>query len=360
MVGVQQILQWTGGRVVNFAPTDVPARSIERMAPLAGSLPTDLCFFFSKEYQSQLATAKPGVLITGEPFVEPLRASGLPVWQQSVIIACTDPYFAMARVSGKFASLQEFDESKDQGSGRGVVHPTAVVHPGAQVAASACIGPYCVVEQDAVVGEGARLVSHVYLGRGSVVGARSVIFPQVTIYHHCRVGDDVRIHSGTVIGADGFGYAPEKFEGRILRHEKIYHFGGVSIGNEVEIGALSAVDRGTLEDTVIEDFVKIDNFVQVAHNSVIHRGAVMCGCSGVAGGSEVGRFAYLGGRATVVNKAKIGDGAMVGSACVVTKDVAAGEQVAGFPQRPLQEHLKVQAHLSRLLRSNKKREKEES
>jgi UDP-3-O-[3-hydroxymyristoyl] glucosamine N-acyltransferase len=348
MFSLDQILQWTGGHVVNREVGRDACEGVSRISALRGAREGDLCFFFSKEYQHELSDSRPGILITGEKFVGALSASGLPLWSASVVVACRDPYLAMARVSAQFAGLNESREFGEISQG---IHPTAVVHPSAKLADGASVGPHCVVERDAVIGENSRLVAGVFLGVGSTIGRDCLIFPHVTIYHGCRIGDRARIHSGVVIGSDGFGYAPEKSEGKAVGHAKIHHLGGVVIGSDVEIGACTAVDRGTIGDTLIEDLVKIDNLVQVGHNSVLRKGAVLCGMSGVAGGSTVGRFAYLGGRAIVINKAEVGDGSMLAADTVVTKDVGPGEQVAGSPHRPLREHLKIQAKLSRMLES---------
>ena len=357
MFSLEQILEWSGGRLVDAgaaAPTSV---GVARMAPLRGSGPRDVCFFFSKDYQHELAEARPGILVTGEPFVEPLRASGLPLWKASVIVACADPYLALARIS---AGISAASPQRESGPAREGIHPTAVVDASAKVGPGASIGPHCVVEADAEIGSGTRVLAGSYIGPGSVIGRDGLVFPRVTVYHGCRIGDRVRLHSGVVIGSDGFGYAPIRIDGKVAGHEKIHHLGGVVIGDDVEIGAGTAVDRGTLGDTVIESLVKIDNLVQVGHNSILRRGAVLCGMSGTAGGSVIGRFAYLGGRAIVINKAEVGDGAMLAADSVVTKDVAAGEQVAGSPHRPLREHLRLQARLSRLVAAPREKKGEQA
>ncbi len=353
ILSLEEILAGSGGRVVN-APSDslLVTLSIRRLSGLRGATSGDLCFFFSRDYESDIPRALPGVLVTGELFVEPLRSSGALLWTKSVVVACPDPYLAMARLSRRFAEVQG---DLEPGLPNGGVHPTAVIHSQARVAASAWIGPNCVIERGASIGENTRLVSGVYVGEEVSIGAGGLIFSNVSIYRRTRIGDRVRLHSGAVIGSDGFGYAPVREGGKVVGHEKIHHLGAVVIGNDVEIGACSAVDRGTLEDTQIEDEVKIDNLVQVGHNSVLKRGAVLCGMSGVAGSSVVGRFAYLGGRAIVINKAEVGDGALLGADCVVTKDVQAGEQVAGSPHRPLRDYLKIQAILGRMLKAPKKK-----
>jgi len=349
----REILGWLpDARVVNAEAcgADLDRLSVGAMAPLGGSRAGDLAFFFSKEYQSEVAQARPGILVTGEPFVAPIQKSGLPIWSSSLIISCPDPYLAMAMLSGRFArSFSVKDRSKTEGPAEPAIHTSAVVHASAKLGQDVKVGPLCVVEAGAEIGDRTILHPGCVIGAGVRIGAESEIFPNVSIYSGSVIGTHVRIHSGTVIGSDGFGYAPIREGGVVVGHEKIHHLGGVKIGDHVEIGANSCVDRGTLGDTVIEDHVKADNLVQIAHNAIAREGSILCGCSGLAGGSVLGRFAYLGGQACVVNKAIVGDGAMVGAASLITKDVAPGESVAGSPQRPLKEHLRANAYLNRMI-----------
>lgn len=347
MFTARRILEWLGmGRVANAEAcgADLDRVSVDAMSTLTGSGPSHLCFFFNKEYQSELPGARPGILVTGEPFITPLEKAGLPLWKSTLVISAPDPYWAMARLSALFAGATETGKLAATH-----VHPSAVVDPSARIATGVSVGANCVIEAGASIGEGTRLHPGCVIGAGVVIGSQGEIFPNVTIYPGTRIGTHVRVHSGTVIGSDGFGYAPVKQGSQVVGHEKIHHLGGVKIGNHVEIGANSCVDRGTLGDTIIEDHVKADNLVQIAHNAVAREGAILCGCSGLAGGSVLGRFAYLGGQACVVNKATVGDGALVGAASLITKDVGSGEQVAGSPQRPLKEHLKVNAYLNRMI-----------
>lgn len=352
MFSAREVLDWlaaggelTAARVANplGAARGLDSISVEGMAPLQGSSAHQLCFFFSKEYQSDLPSASPGILITGEQFVAPLEKSGLSIWSHSLILVCRDPYLAMARASALFAG-----EGKAKNA-QGSIHPTAVVSPDARLGAGVRVGPHCVIESGVEIGAGSTLHAGVFLAKGVKIGEGCEFFPHVTVYSGTVMGSFVRIHASSVIGADGFGYAPRRVAGQVVGHEKIHHLGGVKIGSHVEIGANSCVDRGTLGDTVIEDYVKADNLVQIAHNAWAKEGSILCGCSGLAGGSILGRYAYLGGQACVVNKAVVGDGAMIGAASLITKDVPPGGQVAGSPQRPLREHLKVNAYLNRLI-----------
>jgi UDP-3-O-[3-hydroxymyristoyl] glucosamine N-acyltransferase len=215
------------------------------------------------------------------------------------------------------------------------------------------------------VGEGCVLYPGVYVGAGAVLGQRCVIFPNVTIYEAVRVGNDVRIHAGSVLGSDGFGYAPRTRLGadgkpEVTGHQKIYHLGGVVIGDGVEIGALTCIDRGTIEDTVVEKSAKIDNQVHLGHNSRVGEGAVVCGATALAGNASIGAWAYVGGLVGITNHVHVGERAKVAALSLLSKDVPAGVTVSGNPQREHSEYLKVNAMLSRLLKDKKKNQGEKS
>lgn len=344
MLSVGEILRTVaraGGRIANASDPQVElAKGISGMAPLVSATSDQISFFFNKEYQSALLTCKAGVLITGEAFVGPLSQSGLPLWRNSTVIACKDPYLAMALVSEKLAR----DEVRRPG-----IHPTAIIDETVELGSRVSVGPYCVVESGAKLGSGTILTSHCYVGAGTEVGERAILYPNVVVYDQCVIGARVRIHSGTVIGADGFGYAPVKDEqGKVQDHQKIWHVGKVVIGDDVEIGAHVSIDRGTFDDTRIGSKAKIDNQVQIGHNVQIGEGAVICGKAGLAGSSKVGSFAYVGGLAGIGNGIEIGERANVGGMSSVNKDVPPGLSVMGQPAREVRVHLKLQAELSKL------------
>lgn len=356
---VAQILEWTSGRLVNAEAIGSTLAEIfvNRPAPLAGSQSGDCCFFFSKDYQSEVLSASPGVLITAEPFVAPLQASGLPVWKTSAIIACRDPYFALALLSEKFSAYRASKIFAQTLPSESSVHTSAVVSPLAKVGLGVRIGPHCVIEDGAEIGARSVLYPGVYVGRDVKIGEDCEIFPSVTLYDLTQIGNRVRIHASSVIGADGFGYVP-KFEGGVpVEHQKIFHLGRVVISDDVEIGASSMVDRATFGETFIGPKVKIDNHVHVGHNSVLHEGAILCGGVGLAGGTVIGKFAYIGGMAGIGNKAVVGDYAKIGAMSMVDKDVPVNGTSVGNPPRTHRDHFKAHAILNRLVaeRDRKKR-----
>ena len=223
------------------------------------------------------------------------------------------------------------------------VHPTAVVAPDARVDPSASIGPYAVLGRGASVGAGAVVHAHVVVGDGCEVGAGAVLHPHVVLYRRTRVGERTVVHAGTVLGADGFGYASQEGGPR-----KIPQVGDVALEAEVEIGALSAVDRALLGTTRIGAGTKIDNLVQVGHNVAIGRGAIVCGQAGIAGSAVLEDGVVVAGQAGVAGHLRVGQGARVASKSAVYEDVAPGSTVAGIPAVPIGAWRRQQALLRRL------------
>jgi UDP-3-O-[3-hydroxymyristoyl] glucosamine N-acyltransferase len=358
---VSEILALTQGRLANEGElgSAIGGIRVERPAPLASAGAGDVAFFFSREYEKEVVGTRAGVLITGEAFVKPIQAAKPPFWGKTAVIACKDPYLALAILSEKFA--QSLSPSAHLAStGDGIIHPTAVVHPTAKVAKSVSVGAHSVVEADAVIGEGSVVYPGCYIGPKVSIGERCVLFPGVKIYEWCRIGNRVRLHAGAVIGSDGFGYAPIRDGAKVVGHQKIYHVGKVVIGDDVEVGANTCVDRGTFDDTILERNVKLDNLVQVGHNARLEEGAVVCGKTGLAGSTRLGRYCYVGGLTGVANKVHIGDGASVAALTLVSKDVPAYGTALGNPQRAQGEHFKAHALLNRLLSDRKKAPKKET
>lgn len=361
-LGLSEVLQVTGGRFVN---SDVIGdRALKIAVTGASALGTaregTIAFFFSKDFQAELLTAQPSVLITGEPFVQPIQASGLPLWNKTAIIACADPYYAMAKLSRRLAKLHDSSVLGRPVAGPAVVHPSAVIDPTVKLADGVRIGPNCVVEAGAEIGEGTELFPSVYIGPGARLGKFCVIFPNVTIYEWTEIGNRVRIHSGSVVGADGFGYAPKLEAGVPVSHEKIYHLGRVVIEDEVELGANVLIDRATFGETRIGKQAKLDNAVHIGHNSRIGEGVIMCGMSATAGGTTIEKFVYVGGKVGIGNKAVVGPYAKIGAMSIVDKDIPAGGSAVGNPQRTHRDHFKAHAILNRLVAENdRKKEKKE-
>jgi UDP-3-O-[3-hydroxymyristoyl] glucosamine N-acyltransferase len=264
----------------------------------------------------------------------------------------------MALLSEKFAgALSTVAHPPGASRGDSRIHASAVIHASAKIAAGVQVGAHCVIEAEARIGAGSVLYPGCYVGPSCSLGEDCVLFPGVTLYEWTELGKRVRIHAGAVLGSDGFGYAPVKAPGAeggkpgVVGHQKIYHLGRVVVGDDVEIGANSCVDRSTFGETRIDRNSKLDNLVHLGHNARLEEGAIVCGGTCLAGNASVGKYAYVGGLTGVANQVHVGDGASVGALTLVTKDVPPGSTAVGNPQREYREHFKAHATLSRLVKS---------
>jgi UDP-3-O-[3-hydroxymyristoyl] glucosamine N-acyltransferase len=303
-------VSWTLGELARRVDGEVhgdPHRRVERVRPLDDAGPDDLSFVSSGKFLAAARRSAAGALLV---------ARSAPVLDRDQI-RVADPGRALATV------LELFHPRARPAAG---VHPTAVVADGARVDPGATIGPFAVVGSGTTIAEGAVIHAHVVVGEGCAVGAGTVLHPHVVLYPGVRLGAGVEVHAGAVLGADGFGYASSR-EG----HHKIPQVGGLELGDDVEIGALSAIDRGALVDTRVGAGSKIDNLVQVGHNVQIGRHALLCGQAGVAGSAKLGDFVVLAGQVGVADHVEIGDGVQVASKSAVLSDLPAGEQFAGIP-----------------------------
>lgn len=226
-----------------------------------------------------------------------------------------------------------------------VIHPTAVVHPGAEVAADAIIGPHAVIERGATVGAGTFIGAGVFVGDGVAIGSACYLHSHVSLYPGVRVGNRVILHSGVVIGSDGFGYV---FDGQ--KHAKFPQLGRVIIEDDVEIGSNTTVDRGSLGTTRIGQGTKIDNLVQIAHNVHLGKHCVVAAQTGISGSCEIGDYVVIGGQVGFGDHVRVEDGATIGSQAGILpgKIVRKGSIQWGTPARPLPEFKKMYAHFASL------------
>jgi UDP-3-O-[3-hydroxymyristoyl] glucosamine N-acyltransferase len=282
-----------GGRLVGGAGV-----LIEQVGSLEHAGPRHIAFFSGPRYRAQLAATRAGAVI-----VPPAAA------QQTRLprIVSDNPYAYFARI----ARLLNPAPTPEAG-----VHATAQVDPTARVAASARVEAGAVVGAGAELGERAWLGAGCYLGEGASVGEDSRLYPSVTVYAHCRLGARVVVHAGAVIGADGFGMASE--EGRWV---KLPHIGRVLVGDDVEIGANTTIDRGTVDDTVIEEGVKLDNLIQIGHNCRIGAHTAMAGCVGIAGSAVIGRHCTVGGASVILGHLSLCDGVHVSAGTVISHSI---------------------------------------
>jgi UDP-3-O-[3-hydroxymyristoyl] glucosamine N-acyltransferase len=230
---------------------------------------------------------------------------------------CPDPYLAYARLT-QWWRAQGVEHREPS------IHPSAVVDPSAQVDPAASVGALAVIAADAVIGRGAVIGPHTVVEARARVGAHTRLAARVVIGHDCVIGEQGIVHAGVVVGADGFGFAPSAGG-----WEKIEQLGAVRIGDRVEIGANTCIDRGALDDTVIENGVKLDNLIQIGHNVHVGENAAMAGCVGVAGSARIGARCTLGGGAIVLGHLELVDDVHVSAATVVTRSIRKPGQYSG-------------------------------
>ncbi|MDP1901233.1 MAG: UDP-3-O-(3-hydroxymyristoyl)glucosamine N-acyltransferase [Rubrivivax sp.] len=287
--------------------------TITRIGPLEAADGQTLSFLANPHYKAQLATSGAGCVIVGPAMRDAAVARG-------ATIVCTDPYLAFARLTQWWAAQTRAPAERG-------VHPAAVVEAGAVIDSTASVGALAFVGRGARIGPGAVIGPHSHVGAGAWVGEGTVLKPRVVVGEDCRIGRRGIIHSGAVIGADGFGFAPS--EGR---WEKIEQLGAVAIGDDVEIGANTCIDRGALQDTVLEDGVKLDNLVQIAHNVHVGAHCAFAGCAGVAGSSRIGRHCTFGGGAMILGHLEIVDHVHITAATVISRSIHKPGQYSGsFP-----------------------------
>ncbi len=279
-----------------------PNLLIERLAPLESAGAADLSFLSHPKYQNKLDASAAACVIVGPAAAEAALRRGS-------CIVVDDPYFYFARVT-------QLWKRQHRPPVASAIHPTAFIDPLARLAPDVAVGAFASVEAHAVLGAGVCIGPHTVIGREAKVGAGTNLAARVTVGEGCVMGERCVVHSGAVIGADGFGFAPH--DGR---WEKIEQLGGVRIGNDVEIGANTCIDRGALQDTVIEDGVKLDNLIQIGHNVHIGRHTALAGCVGVAGSATIGAHCTVGGGAVVLGHLSLADHVHISAASVVTRSI---------------------------------------
>lgn len=318
---LNQITAQLGGTVTGDAET-----LVVRVGSLALAQAGAIGFFSDTKYLTQLQNTSASAVI--------LKAEHVSLTPLSKIIT-DNPYAYFAKVS----ALLNPDEKVVAG-----VHPSATVHPSAIVPSSCSIDANAVIAANVVLGEGVQIGAGSVLEAGVKVGANSRLEANVTIQHGCEVGARCHLFSGSVIGCDGFGYAPEK-GGWV----KIPHVGRVVIGDDVDVGANTTIDRGALDDTVIENGVKLDNQIHIAHNCCIGANTVIAGCAGVAGSAIIGKQCRIGGAAMILGHLEIADGTTISPGSMIMRSIhEPGTYTAIMPSQSHEKWLKTAANVRQL------------
>lgn len=287
----------------------------------------DITYISQSRYASDCDNTRASAIIVGKDWA---RASAIP------LIKVDNPEAAFSSVAKWYAPPPVTYQPG--------IHATAIISPDAVIGKDVHIGPYCVIGSEASIGDRTVLVGHNFIADGVSIGEDGLLYPLVSIREHVKIGNRVILHNGVVIGSDGFGY---DVNAKGIR-TKIPQIGIVEIGDDVEIGANSTVDRARFGKTSIGNGVKIDNLVMVAHNVTIGQHCVLVAQAGVAGSSTIGNYVILAGQAGVAGHITIGDGAVIGAQSGVTKDIRPRTFSMGFPAIPQKQFQVNQANLNRL------------
>ena len=303
-----ELVERLGGQLVGD-----PNLEVSGIAPLADATGSDISFLSNSKLRAQAAQSGAAALI-----VAPADDAGVAETYRGARIVTGNPYVYFARAAQYFAALEEVAAVPG-------VDPSASVAAGAIVDPSAHIGPQVTILDGAVIGAGVVIEAGCFVGRDAVIGEGTRLFANATFHARCQIGKRGIIHSGAVIGTDGFGFANE---GGV--YIKIPQTGRVMIGDDVDIGANTCIDRGALADTIIEDGVKLDNQIQIGHNCHIGAHTAMAGCVGVAGSAKIGKYCTFGGAAMVLGHLTIADKVHISSGSMVSRSIHEAGQYTGF------------------------------
>lgn len=322
--------------------------SISGLADIASAQANHISFLSSSKYHDALSKTQAGAVL--------LKSDDADKFDGNKLIVA-DPYYAFAVISALFETRK---------AAQAGIHPSALVDDSAEIGEHVSIGARCVIGAGVKIGANTEIAAGVVIGDEVQLGSDCLIHPNTVIYHQTVIGHRVTIHANTTIAADGFGFAPSKGTWK-----KIHQLGRVVIGNDVEIGANTTIDRGALEDTVIDDHVIIDNQVHIAHNCRIGSGTAIAGCAGIAGSTTVGKNCLIGGAVSMGGHLEIADGTMFNGATVVTRgNKEGGVFGSAAPIQPVAEWRKNSARyrqldslfkrLSKLEKTLSRKEKTES
>jgi UDP-3-O-[3-hydroxymyristoyl] glucosamine N-acyltransferase len=314
-----EIAQLLAGEVLGDANSKLTGLAAADMAR-----PGDLTFAETDEYFAAAENSAATAIITGKNSVS----------QTKILIRVANPRIAFAKALAFF-----FPEPKFAAG----IHPSAVIAASAQIDPTAHIGPHCTVGERVKLGAQCVLQSNNFVGDDAVLGEATNLFPNVTIYSRSQIGKRVRIHAGTVIGSDGFGYV---FDSGV--HRKVPQIGNILIGDDVEIGANVAIDRGALGSTVVGKGTKIDNLVHIAHNVEIGEHSILCGQVGIAGSAKLGNYVVLAGQVGVAGHLKIGNQVTIGSKSGVMHNIPDGQMWLGIPAQPDKQAKRIVIAIQRL------------
>jgi UDP-3-O-[3-hydroxymyristoyl] glucosamine N-acyltransferase len=297
-------MEFTAETIAGFLKGEIegnPDIKVNTVAKIEEGFAGALSFLANPKYEQYIYSTKSSVVLVNKSFVpsSPIGAT---------LIKVENAYEAFASL------LRLVDQARPKKKG---IHPTAIIEISAKIGNEVYIGPYTYIGENCIIGDGCSIYPQVYIGDGSRLGANTTIYPGVKIYHECQIGEGCIIHSGTVIGSDGFGFAPQS-ENEFM---KIPQLGNVVLEDHVEIGANVTIDRATMGSTVIRKGVKLDNLIQIGHNVEVGENTVMAALTGISGSTKVGKNCMFGGQIGLAGHIKIANGTKIGAQAGVISDI---------------------------------------
>lgn len=288
-----------------------PEAEVNNISKIEEGKPGTLAFLANPKYEHYIYDTKASIVLVNKDFKANKKIN-------TTLIRVENAYESFA------ALLELYQQSKPEKTG---IQPTASIHENVRLGENLYIGDYTVIEENAKVGNNSKIYPQVYIGEGVEVGEGTIIYAGVKVYEGCKIGNNCIIHSGVVIGADGFGFAPQSDN----NYKKIPQIGIAIIEDNVEIGANSCVDRATMGATILHKGVKLDNFIQIAHNVEVGDNTVMAAQTGIAGSSKVGKNCMIGAQVGIAGHIKVGDGVKIGAQSGVMNDVEDNGMIQGSP-----------------------------
>ena len=329
---LKEVLDITKARLAGKDQKVDPDTQVKGITTLQNADYNQLSFLSSAKYLESFKKSKAGFCLIEEKYLPQLP-------ETTIGLIHSNPYFAYSQITAEFYGYKEKVDNN-------------LISPKASIEESASIGSNCKIMPGVYIGKNVKIGDNCYIGANSVItdncqiGSNSIIHCSVVL-SYCQIGNNAIIHNGAKIGQDGFGFAHNKG----VNH-KILQLGLVIIGNDVEIGANSCIDRGAIEDTIIDDGVKIDNLVQIGHGVKIGQGTVLCGCSAIAGSARIGKFVQIGGGALINGHITIGDGAKIAGGSGVAKSVAPMQSVGGSPAMPIKDWHRINIKLAQIIKKS--------
>lgn len=310
--------------IAGFLKGDVegdPGVKVNTIAKIEEGHPGALSFLANPKYEHYIYTTKSSVVLVNRDFVPSSKV-------EAVLIRVENAYESFASL------LRLVDQARPRKIG---IHPAAVIEPTAVIGKDVYIGPYAYIGENAIIGDGCSLYPHVYIGENSTIGKNSTLNHRVTVYHECRIGEGCIIHAGSVIGSDGFGFAPQSES----EYMKIPQLGNVVLEDNVEIGANVTIDRATMGSTIIRKGVKLDNLIQIGHNVEVGENTVMAAQTGISGSTKVGKNCMFGGQVGLAGHLKIANGSKIGAQAGILGDVREeNSAIIGSPAIPIKDYMR--------------------